>query len=116
MTMLMPGPPPTSDLVDQAVTVVQEVSLEPATYVPQLLRNGIENILSAALRLPIVHRQGPTEDFFIDLSSGSAVRIMVDTRGGTRPAMYVAEYIGDGGQPNLFDRFVAVATSGSEQS
>ncbi|MEV6871661.1 hypothetical protein [Amycolatopsis sp. NPDC051128] len=99
------------DVVDEAICAVQNRPLQSAVYIPQLVTSGIADVLSAALGRLIVHRQGPTEDLLVDTRSGSAVRIVLDSHSGARPAMYIAEYISDGGEPYLFDRLVAIAVS-----
>jgi hypothetical protein len=96
------------DVVDHAITAMRGIRLEPAAYVHQLDRDNLSELLSERMGRRIVHRSSLREHWYIDVDSGSAVRMLLETtERGTSAS--VAERVADGDAPQFFERLISCA-------
>ncbi|WP_410659545.1 hypothetical protein [Amycolatopsis sp. lyj-112] len=109
---------PPADVIDHALTALQARRLTKVTYLAELDRDDAGARLTTALGRLIEQRSSGREQIFVDVRTGSVVRILLDR--GDRddkgaPAAFMAEYVALGAEPRLYQRLVDASHSHTPQ-
>ncbi|OLZ51734.1 hypothetical protein BS329_15850 [Amycolatopsis coloradensis] len=102
------------NVVDGALTALLTRPLTTVTYLTALDRDDAGDRLSTALGRPIVQRSSDRERIFVDVTTRSAVRIVMapglrDDEG--TPQALMAESITPGTEPDLYQRLADAAVT-----
>ncbi|HET6288788.1 MAG TPA: hypothetical protein VFG15_18825 [Amycolatopsis sp.] len=98
-----------ADVVDYAAVTLLRRRLSKVTDGMVLDREDAGARLSRTLDRRIEHRCSRSEHLFVDITTGNAVRLVVDRSSTGAPVMYMAQSPSPGTEPDLYQQLVDAA-------